>query len=64
MRSEGRIRSWKDDKGFGFITPDGGGEDVFVHISAFDARGSAPPRASAWRSILAATARAGAARSG
>jgi uncharacterized membrane protein YsdA (DUF1294 family)/cold shock CspA family protein len=35
MRFQGKITSWKDDQGFGFITPNGGGDRVFLHISAF-----------------------------
>ncbi len=38
MRYQGRITRWKDDQGFGFITPDGGGEPVFVHIKSFASR--------------------------
>lgn len=38
MRDQGRITVWKDDRGFGFISPDGGGEQVFVHATAFPAR--------------------------
>lgn len=30
----GKITSWKDDKGFGFIRPDGKNEQVFFHISS------------------------------
>jgi uncharacterized membrane protein YsdA (DUF1294 family)/cold shock CspA family protein len=34
MELRGSIKSWNDDKGFGFVTPEGGGPAVFVHISA------------------------------
>lgn len=42
MRIQGSIASWKDDKGFGFIAPDGGGDEVFVHVSEFDPGGRRP----------------------
>lgn len=42
MRVEGRITKWKDDKGFGFIAPAGGGDEVFVHVSAFVDRNKRP----------------------
>src|SRR5690606_24642899 len=35
MLLEGTLQSWNDERGFGFIAPDGGGPQVFVHISAF-----------------------------
>ena len=34
-RYQGKITSWKDDQGFGFIAPNGGGPAVFVHIKSF-----------------------------
>lgn len=42
MRVKGRIRLWNDQKGFGFIEPDNGGKQVFIHISAFVNRNRTP----------------------
>jgi uncharacterized membrane protein YsdA (DUF1294 family)/cold shock CspA family protein len=35
LRYQGRLTNWNDDKGYGFVTPNGGGDRAFVHISAF-----------------------------
>jgi cold shock CspA family protein len=31
---KGVLKTWKADRGFGFIKPDAGGQDIFIHISS------------------------------
>ena len=42
MRYQGRITNWKDEQGYGFVTPNGGSEPLFLHIKAFSRRQPRP----------------------
>ena len=35
MKLQGKVLNWNDDKGYGFVEPNGGGERAFVHVKAF-----------------------------
>ena len=49
MRSHGNLVRWNDDRGFGFITPAQGTDEIFVHISQF-------PRDGVFATVLATLA--------
>lgn len=42
MRFDGKIKTWDDDRGFGFIESTQGGQDIFVHIKGFSQRAGRP----------------------
>ncbi len=43
MRFEGTVKSWNDDRAFGFIAPSQGGQEIFLHITALPTRTTRPP---------------------
>lgn len=39
MAQQGTVKFFNTEKGYGFIKPEGGGADIFVHITALQAAG-------------------------
>lgn len=42
MRIDGILKSWNDERGFGFIEPLQGGQEIFIHIKALENRAERP----------------------
>lgn len=42
LRFLGKIKTWNSERGFGFINPDDGGQDIFIHISEYPRHGKEP----------------------
>ena len=42
--NKGFLKTWKDDRGFGFIKPEDGSDDIFMHISALQGCARRPYR--------------------
>lgn len=41
-RINGTLKTWNEERGFGFVTPLNGGQDIFLHISDYPKRGGPP----------------------
>ncbi len=42
--NKGLLKTWKDDRGFGFIKPEDGSDDIFIHISSLNDSARRPYR--------------------
>ncbi len=42
--NKGFLKTWKDDRGFGFIKPEDGSDDIFIHISSLQDSARRPYR--------------------
>lgn len=42
VRRKGKIKTWNEGKGYGFISPESGGKDIFLHITSVQQRGRVP----------------------
>jgi uncharacterized membrane protein YsdA (DUF1294 family)/cold shock CspA family protein len=42
LKFQGKLTHWNDEKGFGFVEPNGGGDRSFVHIKSFQKRSRRP----------------------
>ncbi len=42
MRYQGKIFDWKDEQGYGFVLPNGGGQKAFVHIKNYSIESGRP----------------------
>lgn len=64
MRMQGKITKWKDDRGFGYIEPDAGGPEIFLHEDELLRRSPrpVPGRAVTFETITTSEGRTRAAR--
>jgi len=44
VRRKGKIKTWNQGKGYGFISPESGGKDIFLHIKSIQNRDRIPDR--------------------